>query len=186
MITTFQALAVTVLAVLPGALYVFGVERQTGRWGVTLSDRLLRFTAASALLQALLAPATYQAYRTLVHTGRLSQGRPLAWWTWLVVLGYLAVPAVAGDRVGRATRQRKPWAQLLTGPSPAPRAWDHLFARQERRREAAAARNCPGRLRRERRGSRDADPTGTAALDDGLGCLRVTVRGPRTHGLPSP
>ena len=127
---TFQTLAVVVLGVLPGALYTYGFERQVGRWGVSAADRLLRFVTASALLHALLAPATYQAYRTLVPTRRLERGAPLPWWIWLVVLAYVAVPALLGDRVGAATRRRSGWALWFTGPSPAPRAWDHLFARE--------------------------------------------------------
>ena len=46
---TFQALAVTLLAVLPGASYTFAYERVVGAFGVSLSDRLVRFTAASAI-----------------------------------------------------------------------------------------------------------------------------------------
>jgi hypothetical protein len=33
---TFQAIAVTVLAVLPGALYTWSFEREVGNWGVGL------------------------------------------------------------------------------------------------------------------------------------------------------
>lgn len=130
MIDTFQALAVALLALLPGALYTYGVERQAGRWGVALTDRLLRFLAASALLHAALAPATYQAYRTLVHSERISRGRPLPWWLWLTLVAYVAAPAFFGDRVGSATRRGRDWARVFTGPFPAPRGWDHLFARE--------------------------------------------------------
>jgi hypothetical protein len=38
------------------------------------------------------------------------------------------VPFVAGTVVGWGTRRRKPWAKVFTGPTPAPRAWDHLFS----------------------------------------------------------
>jgi len=130
MVSTFQGLAVALLAVLPGALYTYGVERQAGRWGSAATDRLLRFTAASALWQALLAPATYQAYRSFIRTHSLADGQPLPWWLWLLLVAYVALPALLGDRVGHATRRGKPWAQVFTGPSPAPRAWDHLFARE--------------------------------------------------------
>ena len=56
---TFQAVAVAVVALLPGALYVWAFERQAGRWGIGLSDRLLRFVGGSALFHAAAAPLTY-------------------------------------------------------------------------------------------------------------------------------
>jgi hypothetical protein len=127
-IDTYQALAVTLVALLPGALYTFNLERQAGRWGAGTSDRLLRFLAASAGFHVLLAPASYQGYRTWVRTGQVAAGRALPWWLWLVLIGYVAVPAFCGDAVGRGTRRRATWATWFTGPSPAPRAWDNLFA----------------------------------------------------------
>ena len=128
MTDTYQSLVVTLLALLPGALYTFAVERQAGRWGATTTDRLSRFLAASALFQVFLAPLTYEAYRVFVHTHRLANGRPLPWWTWFALIAYVTVPAAAGDVIGRATHRRARWARLLTGPAPAPRAWDNLLA----------------------------------------------------------
>lgn len=54
--------------------------------------------------------------------------RPLPLWLWPVILAYVAVPFTGGDRVGLATRNGQRWARLLTGPDPAPRAWDYFFA----------------------------------------------------------
>lgn len=45
---SFQAVAVTLIALLPGALYVWAFERQAGRYGIGLSDRVLRFVGGSA------------------------------------------------------------------------------------------------------------------------------------------
>jgi hypothetical protein len=56
---TFQSLAVLVLALLPGSLYVWAFERQAGAWGIRLADRLFRFVGFSAVLHALIAPITY-------------------------------------------------------------------------------------------------------------------------------
>lgn len=128
---TFQSLGVTLLALLPGALYTWAFERQAGAWGVGFSDRLLRFVGASAIFHVLFAAATYQAYRRLIVEHQLSEGRPLPWWTWLIVLGYVAIPILAGSLVGNAARARKPWATAFTGPAPAPRAYDFLFSTAE-------------------------------------------------------
>jgi hypothetical protein len=82
---TLQSIAVLVLALLPGALYVWAFERQAGRWGIGLSDRLLRFVGGSAVFHALGAPLTYWLWaeqRQLVR-----DGDPLSWWLWLPVVG---------------------------------------------------------------------------------------------------
>ncbi len=123
---TFQAVAVVLLALLPGALYVWALERQAGAWGTQLSDRILRFVGFSALIHASGAPLTYVLWIEFVRTGRLFEGDvPL--WLWLVPISYVSVPTVLGTVVGMATRERRSWARFFTGPDPAPRAWDHLF-----------------------------------------------------------
>jgi hypothetical protein len=73
-VSTFQAIAVTVVALLPGALYVWGFEGQLGLWGIRLVDRLLRFFGYSAGFHALLSPGTYWFYATYAETGRLAAG----------------------------------------------------------------------------------------------------------------
>ncbi len=124
--STFQALAVLVLALLPGALYVWSFERQAGSWGASLSDRAFRFIEFSAVLHALSAPVTFLLWRSYVVTDRFTGGRvPLA--LWALPIFYVLLPILAGYEVGRATRSRKGWAKIFTGPAPAPRAWDHLF-----------------------------------------------------------
>jgi hypothetical protein len=125
---TFQAVAVTALALLPGALYVWAFERQAGRWGIGLSDRLLRFVGGSAIFHAMAAPLTYWVWTDEVPGARASE--PLAWWLWLLVLAYVGVPSVLGTVVGRGVRAEKPWTTLFTGPDPAPRGWDHLFGQK--------------------------------------------------------
>lgn len=127
MVTTFQALVVVALAVLPGAIYVWAFERQVGAWGAGLSDRLLRFLGASAAFLILALPVLYELYRRHVTTGRVQAGEAMPWWLWLLPAVFFIVPMAAGDLIGRATKRRQPWVKLLTGPAPAPRAWDHLF-----------------------------------------------------------
>jgi hypothetical protein len=124
---TFQGVAVLALALLPGALYVWAFERQVGAWGAGFSDRVFRFVGFSAIMHAVAAPLTYPLWLEFVVSRRLVSGDvPLA--LWLVPVAYVVVPTVLGTIVGVATRSRRPWARIFTGPAPAPRAWDHLFA----------------------------------------------------------
>jgi hypothetical protein len=122
---TFSALAVLAVALLPGALYTWAFERQAGRWGIGLSDRVLRFIGGSALFHAAFAPLTYWLWSE--QWPRLRDGQTVGLALWLVPVAYVALPALAGTAVGVATRRGAPWAQWFTGPDPAPRAWDYLF-----------------------------------------------------------
>jgi hypothetical protein len=124
---TFQAVAVLVLAVLPGALYVWAFERIVGPWGIGFTDRLLRFIGISAGLHVLLAPVTYRWYRLYVHSGDLAAGKTLPLAVWITLIAYVFVPMVMGFLVGHATRRNARWSSLIVGEQPAPRAWDELF-----------------------------------------------------------
>jgi hypothetical protein len=67
-------------------------------------------------------------YRKFVVSGDIAGGRPLPIWVWMLPVGFVVLPVTAGQVIGRAASRRRGWARLLTGPSPAPRAWDELFA----------------------------------------------------------
>ncbi|WP_159037187.1 DUF6338 family protein [Streptomyces specialis] len=127
MISTFQALVVALVFMLPGALYTWDFERTLGDWGLSAADRLLRFTGSSAVFHALLAPVTWWFYREQIVTGRLAEGHA-SWWLWPAVLAYTALPTAAGRIVALATRRGDAWSRLVTGGAPAPRAWDHVFS----------------------------------------------------------
>jgi hypothetical protein len=71
---TFQALMVLVVALLPGALYVWAFERFAGAWGVRFSDRVLRFVEVSAVLHAVAAPLSYWLWAAYIRSGRLVEG----------------------------------------------------------------------------------------------------------------
>ena len=128
MVETFEAIGVAAVALLPGALYVWGFERQVGNWGIGLSDRLFRFFGTSALLHAFIAPLTYWVWAEYIRSGDLGAGRPLPFCLWFLVLAYVVLPFLMGSLVGRGTREGSDWARFFTGPDPAPRAWDHFFA----------------------------------------------------------
>jgi hypothetical protein len=103
------------------------VRRVVGNWGISLSDRLVRFVGVSTILQVLWAPVTVYLWRDLVVSGDAAEGLiPL--WVWPIAIAYVALPVMLGTAVGRGTRRRARWSRVFTGPSPAPRAWDHLFA----------------------------------------------------------
>jgi hypothetical protein len=124
---TAQALAIAVVAVLPGAIGVWCYERRVGKWSIGSPDRVIRFLAASAAFHAALAPLTYWLWRHYVHSGRLDRHDTLPVFLWLALLLYLAIPYALGLLVGRAVTGdlRLRW---FSDPSPAPRAWDFFFA----------------------------------------------------------
>ncbi len=126
MLDTFQAIAVALLALLPGALYVWGFEREAGQWGISAGDRFLRFVAGSAVLHAVFAPVTYWAWNSYIRTGRLSDGN-VSLALWPLVLAYVALPTLVGRFVGVGTWKGRTWARWLTGLNPAPHAWDYVF-----------------------------------------------------------
>lgn len=132
MLPTFTALAVTALALVPGALYTWGFEREAGAWGIRAADRVFRFIGISIAFHLVaFLPITYFLWDEFVRTGRLSEGDvPLS--AWPVVAAYVIVPLLLGTVVGRATVRERPWATVLTGRDPAPRAWDYLFGHRPR------------------------------------------------------
>jgi Family of unknown function (DUF6338) len=127
---------------LPGAIYLWGFEREAGKWTIGISDTVLRFVAASAIFQALYAAPLYILYVRYIHheddrLGRVRFENPLAdghvpWWLALVPIVYVGLPALIGTLVGRSVRSDNPhaerFARIMAGSNPAPRAWDDLFA----------------------------------------------------------
>jgi hypothetical protein len=131
-VSAFQALVISTLAVLPGALFTFAYERQTHIVRAALADRVLRLTASSAVFYLVFAPLVYWIYLDYVRSGRLARG-PLPWGLWLAPLLLIVGPLATGALLGAATRRGQRWARLLSGQSPEPRAWDALFGRGYRR-----------------------------------------------------
>lgn len=83
---------------------------------------------SSALLHVVAAPLTYQLWRVYVEPGRIGRGEALPGWIWAFPLVYVVLPIVVGRLVGIGTRKRWRWVRPITGPTPAPTAWDHVFA----------------------------------------------------------
>jgi len=126
--STLQAAAVALLAILPGAAYTFAFERFAGAYGVTLSDRIVRFLAASAVFHALASAPEYLLYRNLIRSGELKNGKTSLWLVELLAVSYVAIPIVCGVLVGYGRQSGWRWARMISGRALAPRAWDHLFA----------------------------------------------------------
>lgn len=131
MISTFQALVVAVLALLPGASYLFAYERIVGSYSVSLPDRLVRFLAASAIFQAVLSGPEFLLYRQYVVSHRFERANVN--WAVLegVALGYVLLPYALGSFVGWARKKGLSWSRWLTGSAIEPRAWDHLWKRHK-------------------------------------------------------
>jgi uncharacterized protein DUF6338 len=125
MVDTFQAVIVVAIALVPGALYFWAFERQTGRWGIGLSDRVLRFVGLSALFHAAVAPVSYWFWAH--QWPKLREGESVSLGLWGLAIAYAAVPLLGGTIIGFATHRGLPWARWFVGPHPAPRAWDYLF-----------------------------------------------------------
>lgn len=123
--TSFEAVAALLVALIPGALYIWSFERMAGRWGIGLSDRIFRFVGASAIFHAVLAPVTYWLWTSRWPSIAIGDSHPR--WLWLIAVVYVAAPLMVGTALGAVARGRSGWARWITGPDPAPRAWDYLF-----------------------------------------------------------
>lgn len=126
---TFQAILVIAFAVLPGAAFVYALERTVGAWGVKASDRILRFIALSSVVYVALVPYGYRLYRELILSKHLAYALkfPIRPYLWLVFwLGL--VPALVGTTAGSAIAHNVGWVIRLFGQHATwPRAWDYTF-----------------------------------------------------------
>jgi Family of unknown function (DUF6338) len=138
-VDSFEALAVTILALLPGALFTWSFEREVGNWGAGLADRVYRFVGFSAIFHAVLAYPEYLFWTNYLHVpdadgegyhNVFTTGGDIAWWVGLVPLVYIGIPIVLGFLASRSARNDGRLGRVLVGRNPAPRAWDELFWRR--------------------------------------------------------
>lgn len=134
---TVASLLIIIAAVLPGAMYTWGFERQVGSFGISLADKTLRFIAVSVLFHLVLGWPEYILYRIWFASHRLDAGQFAAIWGTALLL--TIVPAGIGSVLGRLyiTRnsrvgvhgiRRRRLLKILLGNERAPRAWDSLFS----------------------------------------------------------
>ena len=126
---TIQGVVLFVIALLPGSLFVWGFERNAGRYGVGLGDRSLRFVGVSAIFIAAFSPALYWLYAT--YWVSFVSREPLPTALWAAPVCYLAVPGATGWLLGYANLKRWAWAERLVGFRRVPSSWDFLFERNE-------------------------------------------------------
>jgi len=133
---SFEALAVIFLAVLPGAIFVYAMERQVGAWGVKAADRVLRFITLSAAFYVLWLPYGYILFRSyILNHDLVDRGHWPFWhWAWLIVhylfiLAYFGLlPLWLGTRCGKQIKKgNKTVADWFGHQMEPPRAFDYLF-----------------------------------------------------------
>ncbi|SFW11972.1 DUF6338 family protein [Amycolatopsis australiensis] len=105
-LSTFQALVVALMALLPGASYTFAVERALGSFGVNFADRLVRFLASSAIFHAVASGPEYLLYRHYFLTNALARGEVPWWSVELMAVAYVFLPIGIG--AGLAQLRRTP------------------------------------------------------------------------------
>ena len=113
------------IALLPGALFVWSFERWAGRFGIGLQDRALRFVGGSAVVLSIAAWPLYWLYAN--YWDSLANRQSLPQWFWIVPILYTIVPLVGGGVLGFGWKKNWSWARQLGGRDRTPRAWDHLF-----------------------------------------------------------
>ena len=86
---------------------------------------MLRFIGISAIFLAVVAAPVYWLYSRFWV--RFVDGDSLPWPLAFIPILYIALPIGIGTTIGVGLRRGRPWVRWLTGPDPAPRAWDHLF-----------------------------------------------------------
>ena len=127
---SFEALAVALGFIIPGAVYQWAHERLVGAaWSHGLGDRLWRFLRTAAVLNIILAPLTVWILRRVGAPPALPA--PDDGLLYLAAIAFVTCPALLGVLHGALQTsgllQRLPWV----GEARAPTAWDHLFSRNE-------------------------------------------------------
>src|SRR6266496_5517806 len=89
-------LAVALIAVLPGACFIFAFEGAARSVRLTVSDRLLRALAISAIFHAMVSGGSYLLWRHAIRSGDLGAGRVSAWVVEVATLLYVVAPTGAG------------------------------------------------------------------------------------------
>jgi len=126
MVSTFQALAVALLALLP----VPRTRSLTREWSAASASASRIAWCGSWPRQRSSQRSSGPGlllYRNFVASGQLGRGDVNALLFEMFVLADVLVPTAVGSLVGYGQKNRWPWVMLLVGDAPEPRAWDYLW-----------------------------------------------------------
>jgi len=125
---TSGAIATSLLAaaLLPGALFQWGFERNAGRYGIGLKDRILRVTGTSALFLAMFAWPLHWLYAN--YWDQIAAGKILPRLIYAIPIIYLLIPSIIGWIYGSSLKKEKAWARKLAGTNRFPTAWDYALS----------------------------------------------------------
>ena len=136
--STLTALALLLVAVVPGAVALTAYEHAAGRTRGDSNDRIVRFVVATALLAPVVVMFAWLFWRRVLHVPNgaggfrnvLRDGQPSAWWT-LAPPAYITAAASAGWIAGSGRERWMRWRMSRRSNRNAPRGtrpWDMLFA----------------------------------------------------------
>lgn len=118
------------LALLPGAFFQWAFERNAGRYGITLKDRLLRITGVSAVFLSITAWPFHRIYAN--YWTEIKAGSPLPTLMYVAPIAYLLIPSVLGWLYGYSIENDWRMTRTLAGKKRFPTAWDYAFSTSQR------------------------------------------------------
>ena len=127
MTSLVQAIPFVLIALVPGALHTWALERQTPLYENRLRDRIVQYVGVSATYLVVSAGPLYWWYAN--HWDGFTHGRASPWWVWAFIAAYVGIPFLVGTWIGHDPdflRRTLPSVARRTSPKP-PTAWDHLF-----------------------------------------------------------
>ena len=130
MSTGASAVVLLPLALLPGAFFQWAFERNAGRYGITLKDRLLRITGVSAVFLSITAWSLHRIYAN--YWIQITSGSSLPTLMYVAPIAYLMIPAAIGWLYGYSIEHNWGVTSSFAGKKRFPTAWDYAFGTSNR------------------------------------------------------
>ena len=118
------------LALLPGAFFQWAFERNAGRYGITLRDRLVRITGISAIFLSASAWPLHRIYAN--YWTQFKEGHSLPTLMYVAPVAYILIPLVLGWLYGYSIENNWSVTRSLAGKKRFPTAWDYAFSTSHR------------------------------------------------------